>query len=529
MNVKLLTLLALGLSIPEAVFAQDSRGEEALEFGDFKGEEYHTFSSGSRSLWKFDNKAKAFKDWGISVGGGVALLQRGDLTSFYDSKITPGYNVYVSLDKQITHTFGLSLQYQIGKTYQKGTLSSLTRDVIYPNGKVAYRTGWGEGRGVAEANTQYRQVSILGDLNLSNIFRRVDNRSPYRWALHAYVGLGMQKFKTQLKDNIPNPETGYTEEVDQTNGIASFFYQGGVGLKYNLNKLIDIEARTMYIITGDDEFDGGGDQGNVFYNAIRKNNSDNVLTANLGLTFKLGKREVPHLAWYDPLQEIYHRIAKVEDMRFVVCEKGDKDNDGVCDDWDRQLGTPFGARVDGAGVALDMDLDGVIDLNDKCPTVPGTIENNGCPKEELVEKLVEEVKDADTYNDPVLLENINKYFEGIEFGLDKYKFNKAEISSESFEKLDKAAEIIKQLNPKPKYYVIGTTDARGTDLYNKILSEKRAQAVIEYLVQKGVDRSLLIAVGKGKTELKHPECNPASKCPEWKNRENRRVYFQQKK
>jgi OOP family OmpA-OmpF porin len=51
-------------------------------------------------------------------------------------------------------------------------------------------------------------------------------------------------------------------------------------------------------------------------------------------------------------------------------QKGDQDNDGVCDDWDRQLDTPAGARVDGAGVALDIDLDGTIDLYDKCVTVP---------------------------------------------------------------------------------------------------------------------------------------------------------------
>jgi OOP family OmpA-OmpF porin len=35
--------------------------------------------------------------------------------------------------------------------------------------------------------------------------------------------------------------------------------------------------------------------------------------------------------------------------------------------------------VDGAGVALDTDLDGVIDLYDKCVTVPGPVENQGCP------------------------------------------------------------------------------------------------------------------------------------------------------
>ena len=55
----------------------------------------------------------------------------------------------------------------------------------------------------------------------------------------------------------------------------------------------------------------------------------------------------------------------------IICERGDADKDGVCDDWDRELDTPLGARVDGAGKALDMDLDGVIDLNDACVTVPG--------------------------------------------------------------------------------------------------------------------------------------------------------------
>ena len=81
------------------------------------------------------------------------------------------------------------------------------------------------------------------------------------------------------------------------------------------------------------------------------------------------------------LHEAYSRTTNLENTpdAFIVCEKGDNDNDGVCDDWDRQLDTPAGARVDGAGVALDMDLDGVIDLYDQCVTVPGPVENNGCP------------------------------------------------------------------------------------------------------------------------------------------------------
>ncbi|MDP0989647.1 hypothetical protein Q6249_28945, partial [Klebsiella pneumoniae] len=62
----------------------------------------------------------------------------------------------------------------------------------------------------------------------------------------------------------------------------------------------------MYVVTGDDEFDGGGDA----YSAINKRSeqvSDNFFNATLGLSFKLGKHE-SHLMWHDPLQEIYYKL-----------------------------------------------------------------------------------------------------------------------------------------------------------------------------------------------------------------------------
>ena len=359
-------LLSLFL-LPVMAFAQNDNPYSQTEYP-------NTFSSGSANVQKFDNKAKRFNDWSISVGGGAAFMKHADLTSFYDKKTNWGWNAYVSLDKQISHTFGLSLQYQTGKTNQQGKLAGTA----------------GELAGVANAWTRFNQISLLGDINFSNLMRRVDNKSPYRWALHGYAGFGFQGYKTELIDNNVSRWSEVPRRIptmiEQPLGIASFFYQGGVGLKYKISKLIDIEARTMYIISGDEEFDGGGwtRGGNnpiIDYNIINDTYSDNVWTANLGLSFKLGKH-MSHLAWHDPLQEIYGRTHLLENeaVDFIVCENGDKDNDGVCDDWDRQLDTPAGARVDGAGTALDMDLDGVIDLYDNCPMVPGIAENNGCPK-----------------------------------------------------------------------------------------------------------------------------------------------------
>lgn len=367
MKLGLLLLAAL----PIATYAQDSiTVNSSTEYP-------NTFSSGSANVQRFDNKAKRFNDWSVSVGGGAAFMAHSDLTSFYDKKVNWGYNAYVSIDKQISHVFGLSLIYQRGETKQKAKLDGAA-------GNLA---------GVATATTKYDQVALMGDVNFSNLLRRVDNHSPYRWAFHGYAGIGFQGYNTSLHDGN---EFRWSETpkrvplfIKQDFDINSLFYQFGVGLKYKVSKLIDIEARTMYVISGDDEFDGGGwAEANDYdpktagskYNMISDSRSDNLWTVNLGLTFKLGKHE-SHLAWHDPLQEAYYRTSVLENASqdLVVCEKGDADNDGVCDDWDRQLDTPAGARVDGAGVALDMDLDGVIDLYDKCVTVPGPVENNGCP------------------------------------------------------------------------------------------------------------------------------------------------------
>ena len=360
--------LLIALVLPIAFYAQDSTAVVNAN-----GNLPNAYSSGSANVRPFDNSSRLFRDWSISVGGGGAFMHSADVNSFYDGKVDFGWNAYASLDKQITHTFGMSLQYQMGKTNQKAKLPGAA----------------GVAAGVATAYTEYKQVSVLGDINFSNLLRRVDNHSPYRWALHGYLGVGLQGYDTLLLDNdmsrYSTTPKRIPTQIEQKIGLDTFFYQLGTGLKFNASKLIDIEARAMYIFSGDDSFDGGGfgKDGVPRYNAI-SSGTDNMFTVALGLSFKLGKHDT-HLAWFDPLQNINSRIHVLDNAEndFVVCEKGDLDDDGVCDDWDRQLDTPAGARVDGAGVALDMDLDGVIDLYDKCVTVPGQESNNGCPTTDI--------------------------------------------------------------------------------------------------------------------------------------------------
>ncbi|NML71222.1 OmpA family protein [Chryseobacterium sp. RP-3-3] len=474
-----LAIVALALAIPATSYAQDSTAVS-------NGEYPNTFSSGSANVSPFTNQSKRFNDWSISAGAGVPLVQSGDLTSIKNGngKNLFGYSAYVSIDKAITHAFGLKLQYDRGETRQ-GWFN--TKDTAPDATAVG-------------ARTQYDAISLLGDINFSNLLRRVDNHSPFRWALHGYAGIGTIAYRAYQKDITGQKMVTEIKPFK----FGSMFMQAGAGLKYKINRRIDLEGRLMYVVTGDDEFDGGGDK----YSAINKREeqvSDNFFNATLGISLKLGKHE-SHLMWHDPLQEIYYKLDVLanKNQDIEVCKKGDADNDGVCDDWDRQLDTPAGARVDGAGVALDTDLDGVIDLYDKCVTVPGPVENNGCPT---------------TTTGPVV--ETETKLEGIEFDL-----NSDRILPSNTPILNNAVSYINSSNGS--YNVIGATDTRASDAYNQKLSERRANSVKSYLIKSGVESSKLNAIGKGEKDLKYPECEPATKCPEWKNRANRRVYFEAK-
>ncbi|WP_312388890.1 OmpA family protein [Chryseobacterium sp.] len=481
-----LAIVAFALAVPTVAFAQDSTAVSS------NGEYPNTFSSGSANVSPFTNKSKRFNDWSISAGAGVPLMQSADLTSIKNGngKNLFGYSAYVSIDKAITHAFGLKLQYDRGETRQ-GWFN--TKDPV-PNNLPYQQVG---------ARTQYDAISILGDINFSNLLRRVDNHSPYRWALHGYAGVGTIAYRAFQKDLAGQRMVTEVKPFQ----LGSMFAQVGTGLKYNVNNRIDIEGRLMYVMTGDDEFDGGGYK----YSAINQREeqvSDNFFNATIGVTLKLGKHE-SHLMWHDPLQEIYYKLDVLanKNQDIEVCKKGDADNDGVCDDWDRQLDTPAGARVDGAGVALDTDLDGVIDLYDKCVTVPGPVENQGCP----------------TTTPPTggpVDETVTK-LEGIEFDL-----NSDRILPSNTPILNNAVNYINSSNGS--YTVIGATDTRASEAYNQKLSERRANNVKNYLIKNGVQSGKLNSVGRGEKDLKYPECDPATKCPEWKNRANRRVYFEAK-
>ena len=68
------------------------------------------------------------------------------------------------------------------------------------------------------------------------------------------------------------------------------------------------------------------------------------------------------------------------------------------------------------------------------------------------------------------------------------------------------------------------TDSRGTAASNRDLSERRAQAVTNYLISKGINSSRIVSNGYGESQLLN-RCADGVSCSEREHRANRRTQF----
>jgi outer membrane protein OmpA-like peptidoglycan-associated protein len=169
----------------------------------------------------------------------------------------------------------------------------------------------------------------------------------------------------------------------------------------------------------------------------------------------------------------------------IVDERGcpkDSDNDGVPDGIDQCPNTPPNTQVDARGCSVDSDGDGVPDSQDLCPNTPPNVkvDKDGCPIE-LTERETE------------LLDKGTITTREIHFETAKW-----DILPESRPVLDEIGKVLIQW-PQLRIEVGGHTDARGSNAYNKDLSQKRAQAVLDYLVQNfpQIHKEQYTAVGYG--------------------------------
>ncbi|WMN11290.1 OmpA family protein [Marivirga salinae] len=99
-----------------------------------------------------------------------------------------------------------------------------------------------------------------------------------------------------------------------------------------------------------------------------------------------------------------------------------------------------------------------------------------------------------------------------------FNFDKTSLKEASFPELDRLTDLMTQ-NPGIKIEIIGHTDSKGSDDYNLTLSEGRAQAVMQYLLDKGISAERMKAKGLGETSPISSNDTEAGRA------ENRRVEF----
>ncbi len=172
----------------------------------------------------------------------------------------------------------------------------------------------------------------------------------------------------------------------------------------------------------------------------------------------------------------------------------DNDGDGIPDVRDKAPNEPedFDQFQDGDGVPdPDNDGDGIPDSADRCPGTDATVAR-GEDTKETFNGYQDDDGCPDTKPMPVLeKKGATLVLKGVNF-----ESGSAELLPEAIAILEQVIPGLKD-NPEVVIEIRGYTDSQGSAAANQRLSERRAQNVMQYLIDRGIDASRLRAVGYG--------------------------------
>lgn len=299
---------------------------------------------------------------------------------------------------------------------------------------------------------------------------------------------------------------GYTWIDDKGNGTLN----GGIGVNFWITEQFAITAQSTYKHTFEDEMDA---------------NVPKHIQHFAGVTFKFGGKDTDDDGIYDkddlcPNEPGLEQFQGCPDrdgdgipdkddacpdqaglQQFQGCP--DTDGDGIADKDDQcpDVAGPANMQgcpdTDGDGLAdkndrcpdqagprdnngcpwPDTDGDGVLDKDDLCPNVKGTTANRGCP--EVTEEVVKRLND---YARTIL-----------------FNSGKATFKEETMPVLQNMLAIFKEY-PQARFSIEGHTDSDGSNALNQTLSENRAAAVKNFLIENGIMADRLMSTGYGETK-----------------------------
>ncbi len=335
------------------------------------------------------------------------------------------------------------------------------------------------------------------------------------YGIDATVGYSfMELIKSKTLEPILSVGAGYTFLGDESYGTVN----PGLGLNIWFTENVGLSLLGQYKKSfGDRQYEGTSAPDAPSYTQY-----------SAGLTFKFGAKDTDGDGIYDK-DDACPDVAGLK--QFNGCP--DQDGDGIEDSKDKCPTVPGTAEFqgcadgDGDGVAdpddacptvaglkqfkgcPDTDGDGVTDASDKCPTVAGPASNNGCPDLDADKDGVIDKEDAcPTVPGPAsnkgcpevteqVLKDLKVQARSVFFNSGKSTFKTGDAST--IASLDAIKEILKNY-PNAKFSIEGHTDSDGSDKLNQKLSEDRANAVRNILIEKGVNAENLTAVGFGESK-----------------------------
>jgi opacity protein-like surface antigen len=384
---------------------------------------------------------------GINVGTLRPSIITGGPNDFTKPIYTFGYGANIKY--QFTHLFGVQADFLRGNL--KGN-----NDNHYWNGLPA------TDRAVSSFKTDMGfALSLSGVFTFGNI-----NWLSSKTKIVPYItaGGGIMHYKPVIV------MTGTTTEVPFDNGTSlhNFFVPVGIGLKFNLSEMINLDLGYRAHIVDNDNFDGTYTHADV--------HKDKFSYGFIGVEFAFGKKGQKQLLFDNPAskmndilqKQITHVQTEVDSLKLGMT---DTDGDGVADIFDKEPNTPAGCPVDSHGVSRDTDGDGVPDCKDKqliTPTECQPVDADGvgkCPDPECCKNMV--MADSDKCH-------------MLNFPSISFKGNRKALTSDAKAML---ATVASQLKNNAGCSII-ITGYPAASKASQALCNNRAQAIKAYLTEK---------------------------------------------
>lgn len=187
-------------------------------------------------------------------------------------------------------------------------------------------------------------------------------------------------------------------------------------------------------------------------------------------------------------------------------EPEDADNDGVPDSRDQCPDTPAGASVGNNGCERDDDGDGVANSKDQCPNTPAgaSVDNRGCELDSDNDGVVDSQDQcpdtaAGAEVDDTGCEGVTETVETIELNV-QFPTDSSVIGGSYDDEIRRVADFMRE-NPETAVEIGGHSDSIGEAEYNRMLSQRRAEAVATRLTDAlGISEDRVEAVGYGESK-----------------------------